>query len=632
MSTSPQPPPAGRRRTRPGRPGGSALAALFDPGLDRNAIERMTLAFAVHPEGPGFARVHLLAWNPDRESFEGRLCWTRRTQARAMESAVAAAKRLATDGTDPDATRLLRALRFALDDLNEDLRRIWLGGRSGISTPDDVLQPWNSAAAIGAVPLRCDGRGFALLVGEWGEVPDGDRRLDRLEALRAIANAALTAQATRERSRRAEARAAAVATFARASVSSMNLAEASNLIVRLACENTAARGAVLWLASGSPAAAGADLTPTASYGPAGTRDRIARALHPLAAACVADGRARAVDRPHEEPALPAEVAAQISSVVVVPLIAYGKTLGAIGVHDRVAQHPSDGAAFEAEDVGFLSALADQCALAWLHAGVEDERRRAEEARRDLLRQLGRSERTAAQAETSARVAREARNPVASIAAFSRRVYKSLGENDPNREYLEVIVREAERLERALSGQIEMAPADAPRLQVENVNTLLQAALQQAGEQMVRRRVRLIKRLSSEVPALLLDTARMGGAFRNLLEHALDRIGPGGRLRVETRRLQQFVVVEIAHDGRSDPGQLIEDLFVPFQLQGGPETAVGAARQIVLEHGGEVRVKAAGEWSTIFLLTFPVGGNEDRRRPSSERRVTRNDRRQRYPAA
>jgi len=44
----------------------------------------------------------------------------------------------------------------------------------------------------------------------------------------------------------------------------------------------------------------------------------------------------------------------------------------------------------------------------------------------------------------------------------------------------------------------------------------------------------------------------------------------------------------------------------------------------------VRVRSEGEWSTIFSLTLPIRDNEDRRRPVSDRRVTRRDRRARSP--
>jgi signal transduction histidine kinase len=169
------------------------------------------------------------------------------------------------------------------------------------------------------------------------------------------------------------------------------------------------------------------------------------------------------------------------------------------------------------------------------------------------------------------------------------------------------------------------------LRLENVNGLLQAVLRQSGEQLVRRRVRLLKRLSNEVPPLLLDITRMSAAFRNVLEHALERVNPGGRVRVETRRVQHFVVIEIAHDGRIDPGQMLDDLFVPFHLQGGHEAGLGMARQIVLEHGGEVRARSSGEWSTVFLLSLPIRDNGDRRQAADDRRISRSDRRHRSPS-
>ena len=265
---------------------------------------------------------------------------------------------------------------------------------------------------------------------------------------------------------------------------------------------------------------------------------------------------------------------------------------------------------------------------------EEGRQRLEQTRRDLLRQLGRSERRASRGESAVSATQQARNPLASIAAFARRVHRSLAEDDPNREYLEVVVREADRLERMLSQPVDLEAPEGPRLEVQSVNTLIQDALQQAGEQLVRRRVRLLKRLSPDLPPLLLDRERMRRVIENVIGQALDRVGAGGRVRVESRRVQQFVVVEVANDGLSQPGEMLSELFVPFALQGreGADLGLAMARQVVWQHGGEVRVRSEGEWSTVFALTLPVRTNEDRRRPGTERRVTRGDRRLRTPAA
>src|SRR5215510_6326319 len=50
-------------------------APLFEAGTDRNAFDRVLLAWAVHPDGPGFARAHLLLWERTLECLEGRLAW-----------------------------------------------------------------------------------------------------------------------------------------------------------------------------------------------------------------------------------------------------------------------------------------------------------------------------------------------------------------------------------------------------------------------------------------------------------------------------------------------------------------------------------------------------------------------------
>lgn len=620
--------PAGRRRARPAKPGASLFTPLFEPGIDRGAIERIALAWAVHADGAGFTRAHLLAWNGDREDLEGRLSWPALVEPRSLEETLVAARWLAIDASDPDGTRLIRALRFDAEELGPAIEKAWNASRTVELPPEIGPEPWSRAERIGVIPLRHGSRPHGLIVGEWERLPE--RAIERLETMRLLLNAALGAHATAELARERDVRTLALATFARTTVSSVNLAEATHAMVKLACEGAVARGAALWRLADDPARP--HLEVAASYGPAAARDRLARELEGLATACLAEGRPRRIDRPAGEEGIPEDVAAQISSVCFVPLVAYGSPVGALIVYDRLGQHPCDGARFHDEDLTFLTALGDQYALATCLAASGDALRAGEEARRELIRRLAHNERLAALGEISARLAREARNPITSIAAFARRVHRNLEEDDPNRDYLEVVIREAERLEQTLANQLPTEKPAPPRFQVESVNALLQNVLRQAGEKLVRRRVRLLKRLATDVPTLLLDAHRMTAALTNLVDHALERVSSGGRVRIETRRVQQFVVVEIAHDGPADPGHLLDDLFVAFHLQGGAETGLAMARQIVLEHGGEVRARSAGEWSTIFLLSLPVRENADRRRTPSERRISRNDRRHRAPLA
>jgi signal transduction histidine kinase len=487
--------------------------------------------------------------------------------------------------------------------------------------------PCTPPTVHGAVVLTRTGRGLALLIGEWDAPGDAATRWAALEHLHGLAAAAFDAQAARDDLARRARHAAALAEFARAGTSPLNLAEILDHAARLAVQATGARGGALWIALASGTV---DLR--ATHGPLGTRERLGRGLGALAAAAIERAQPVVLDRVVDEPGLSPDVAAQLQSIAVFPLMAYGRGAGALAVYDRGTSHPAESESFDRADLEFLATLADMVALADDQARRCEGLRLAEHRQRELQQQVALTERLAALGEMAARVAHEVRNPLASIGAFARRVHRNLGPDDPSREYLEIVIREAERLERMVGEQLQYATLQRPRLQIESLNGVVQEALQAAGERLVRRRVRLLKKLSPDLPPLLLDAERIRRVMGNILDNALESVSPGGRVRVESRRSGSYVVLEVANDGPRRPGDLMEQLFVPFALsrQGGPGVGLAVAQQILKQHGGEMRVRSEGEWSTVFSFTLPIPENQDRRRPGLNRRDARADRRERFP--
>ena len=624
------------------RPGESAtrpaaandVARLFDSPGDPSRVERLLTAYAVHPEGAGFETAWLLSWNPRRGLLEGRLVLGAH-ESLPLAQALTAARLVPGETTEPLEIRAFRAQAFAPERLAGVCARAWNGLTSGweeapppaSSGLGELAPPWADASAIGAIAFSVRDRGHALLVGSFRDAPHRDRGA-ALERLRGLGDAAFALHVESEDARRRTRQIQALAEFARCGVSPLNLAELFQHAARLAAQATHARGSALWRMSGPHA-----LKLEATFGPAGTRERLARALHPLAGVAVERGRPVVVERVTDEPLLSPEAAAQLSAVVVLPLAPFGRLCGALAVYDRAAFHPADDPAFDRVDLDFLAAFADQAALMVEAATLHERLRDAERRREDTQKRLARGERLAALGEQAARVAHELRNPLASIAAFARRVHRSLEESDPNREYLEIVVREAERLERTMGEHLQFATLDRPRLRLESLNAVVQQALQSASERLVRRRVRLLKRLAPELPPLLIDGERIQRVIANILDNVLENVSPGGRVRVESRRVQQHVVVELASDGPHPPGDLVEQLFVPFATsrQGGG-VGLAVAQEVVQQHGGEIRVRSEAEWTVIFSFTLPIVENQDRRRPGTERRATRTDRRRRYPAA
>jgi signal transduction histidine kinase len=293
----------------------------------------------------------------------------------------------------------------------------------------------------------------------------------------------------------------------------------------------------------------------------------------------------------------------------------------------------DPGGFDRDDARFVEALAGVLGGVLAQAGLSERVRQAEARLGETRKQLATVERMAALGELAARAAHEVKNPLASIGGFARRVHKGLAEDDPHREYLEIILREADRIERLLAEQLQFVRLSRPRLAIESVNQIIATVLGQRTEPLSRKRVRLLKKLAPDVPTLLLDAEKIQQVVANMLDSALGNVPGNGRLRVETRRAQGFVVVEIAGEGPPLAGDMLEQLFVPFAAskKSGESVGLALAQQVVQSHGGEIRVRSEGDWGVIFSFTLPVGENEDRRR-ANERRGVRNDRRNRFPAA
>ncbi len=603
------------------------LARFLEASVEPEALERMLVSLAVHPAGAGCAHAHLMRFNPDRERLEGACVASAVVPAASLERNLEWA-RLAKPAP-ADAARVAEWQAFSAlpTRLSGAPAEAWRGGGACVGAPGDAEFPWRGAASVGAVLLRRGLRAHALLVGEWHGVEESLAGAGRLESLARTVEATWDALDPAAEARRRAQHAEALGEFVRAGVSSLNLAEALHLAARLAVQGTGAHGAAVWLAG----AAGTRLEVT--HGPVGQRERIGRVLMPLAEEVIRTLEPRVLYGPAERGAV-AGVELDAYAVAARPLLAYGRALGALALYHG---HPRIGeamATFTRMDLDFLGVLADVLALVLEQARRGEEVQRAELANHELRARVRREERLASIGERASRVAAEVRNPIASIGAFARRVHRELEEGDPHREYLEIVIRESQRLECLFGEQVEHAALQPLRLKVESLNAVVQDVLRQSGEMLVRRRVRLLKRLDPELPALLIDPERMRQVLHNVLKNALESVPIGGRIRVESRRAHPYVVVDIAHDGPHEPGDALERLFVPFATRpnGAAGLGLGLVQRIVREHGGEIRVRSEAEWTTIVSFTLPIPDNQDRRQKSAERRQSRADRRHRFPDA
>ncbi len=494
----------------------------------------------------------------------------------------------------------------------------------GLPDPEDVVRalgegPWSWWPVVGT-------RGLAGVLGLAGgyahPLPSNIREL--VIMLTHHAGLSIERGQTYQSLERQVAEMATVQEISRGILSATNLDDLLHLIARISSRVMEANWAATWIAEGEDEA----LKVASHCGLAAGEEGFLESLRSLAVRCVGPARPLRIADAAADGMLPALEAGQPRSVLFVPLVAFDQVLGCLGVGDRESSGDVDGAVFQEEDEQFLTVLGAQAAIAIKNANLFEQVREADKRLRETQSLLMQTEKLAALGEMSAKVAHEIRNPLSAVGGFARRILRSLPESDPNAEYAGLIVREIQRLEGILTEQLEFARLSRPRLANLDLAELVRETLQLVREEAQNKGVELMEDYGRDLPPVLLDRDKIKQVLLNILQNALGAVTRGQHIRIRTDRVNRDLRVEIANDGEPLPGDILESLFVPFATTraGGSGLGLAVAHQIVKEHGGEIQVRTGAPWSVVFVVSFPILDNQDRRRTPLERRRGRDRRR------
>jgi signal transduction histidine kinase len=488
--------------------------------------------------------------------------------------------------------------------------------------PADLTQalgegPWSYWPVIGP-------RGVAGVLGVAGgyaqPLPEGVREL--LVILSYHAGLSIERGQAYQSLERQLAEMATVQEVCRGILSATNLHDLLHLISRVASRVMQSRWGITWLEEEPEGS-----LKTASCSGSAEDEETAKLLLPLAEKCARTGRSLRVADAGADGTLPRGEQPGPRSILLVPLVAFDRTLGVLGVGDREPSGETEGGVFQDEDEQFLSILGTQAAVAIKNAHLFEQVREAEKRLRETQGLLMQTEKLAALGEMSAKVAHEIRNPLSAVGGFARRIQRSLSEGDPNAEYAALIVKEIRRLEGILTEQLEFARLSQPRLANVDLGELTRETLLLIRDEAEHKGVQVLEELGKNLPLVLLDRDKVKQVLLNILNNALGAVKRGNRIQIRTQRVGGDLRIEIANDGEPLPGEMLDNLFVPFATTkaGGSGLGLAVAHQIVKEHGGEIQVRSGAPWSVIFTVSFPIRENQDRR-ALVERRRSRDRRR------
>ncbi|HQY05882.1 MAG TPA: ATP-binding protein, partial [Lacunisphaera sp.] len=218
----------------------------------------------------------------------------------------------------------------------------------------------------------------------------------------------------------------------------------------------------------------------------------------------------------------------------------------------------------------------------------------------------------------ANVSHELRTPLSLIKGAAETLLDGGQIDSATREkFLGIIDRHASRLALLIEDLLLLSALDSGRIELHVQPTPLRATVQEVLEDLALAAQERCVALANEVPAALearADGGRLRQVLSNLIDNAIKYGREQGRVQVGATALGAgWVQVFVRDDGPGIPAEARERVFERFfrldkaraRSQGGTGLGLAIVKNLVLAHGGEVRVESADGRGTTFYFKLPA---------------------------
>ncbi|HWR11214.1 MAG TPA: ATP-binding protein [Rectinemataceae bacterium] len=219
----------------------------------------------------------------------------------------------------------------------------------------------------------------------------------------------------------------------------------------------------------------------------------------------------------------------------------------------------------------------------------------------------------------ANVSHELRTPIHLIRGFAETIRAGGLSGDETVRYLEIIERNALRMERIVEDLLSLARLEKEPSGWLTLEPCLMTDVSQSVFGMVKDQAEAKSvGLESAIPDDLRFMANQGlieQALINLLENAIRYSPPGSAVRLEAERSGDFVEMRVKDHGSGIPAPDLERIFERFyradksrdRKSGGTGLGLAIVRHIAIAHGGTARAESWSGEGSVFSLRLPLSG-------------------------
>jgi PAS domain S-box-containing protein len=294
----------------------------------------------------------------------------------------------------------------------------------------------------------------------------------------------------------------------------------------------------------------------------------------------------------------------VSEFVVVPLVAGSKAIGVIVVDNKYNQSP-----IWQDNIELLSIFAVQAALSIESCNslfILRDKMDKITSRQDAIVQ---TEKLAAVGRIAAHIAHEIRNPLITVGGYARRIKQLLNNPLKNNKSIgksiEIVMREAERLEKILSNVMDFTRPLPYIREYNDINEVVTDTVEILKNVFQEKKIECKLKLKEDIPLIKSDFNQLKQVMMNLLQNAIDAIPDQGEIKILTKVSDDKVILCIQDTGEGIDEENIEHLFEPFYTTKVTGVGLGLAivKKIINDHSGEISVKNRDKTGVEFRIEF-----------------------------
>ncbi len=219
---------------------------------------------------------------------------------------------------------------------------------------------------------------------------------------------------------------------------------------------------------------------------------------------------------------------------------------------------------------------------------------------------------------------ELRTPISAIKGYIQMILKQkLGEiNEEQKKSLEVVLRNANRLDHLIQDILDISRLDSGRMRFipeqANIKTIVEEIVETLQSSADSKHIKINTMVEEPIPDLTIDQERIKQVIINLLNNAIKFSPDNSSINVNVRKEQDDILFEMQDFGRGIPDDQQNNIFDAFyqvksnedKKLGGVGLGLAISRGIILAHGGRIWVESTLDKGSKFTFSLPIKPVQD----------------------